>query len=1417
MTKSGICIILTGIMLLISIQWPAHCQSYRFEALPVASGLPNSTTNKLLQDRYGFLWVATWSGLVQYDGYNVRRYRHLPGQPKSLQSNKITCLFEDSKGRLWIGARNSGFYRFDREQDNFISYRKQAEDMNSLSNDNVWAIAEGPDGKLWIGTEKGLNRFDPETSQFIHYENLPTDQRSLSSSFIYDISMSSDGSLWIGTEDGLNRLAPGKNGSQPYFIRYNLSPESEKGIVKNPHNFIYRIKPSGLDPQVIWVGTKSGLKKVAFYDDLYCGIDIGYYLHAPEEPQSLSHNFVTDIMEQPVDEGGYQVWVATFQGLNLMDPKTGKFRRFFASDEEKEHALANNNIRALFQDQTGILWIGTDRGINKLNLKAKPFETLPLAHSANTNSKIITSLVNGGQPNTIWAGARGGGLNKLSLDGCPPQHYSLITPFGSDLNGFISCLSLSRGGRLWIATQGAGLISVAESSIPEKGCAIKQCRQYREGPGANDISDDYVMSVYETRDGAIWAGCWNGGLNRIGPNGELVETFKQTSDYSINLADNPNVHLLETIEHGEAFLWAGTRGGGLLKLKYDAVLHNLLLVRQYRFEASNAGSLSNDFINCIFLDSRERLWVGTENGLNYLERENHQARHLFEKDGLANDIIQSLLEDEDGNIWASTQAGLSRIRFEGDEAEVKNYDTYDGLADQYFYDGAACRNASGALIFGGLSGAHLFYPPQIKEDELPPKIALVDFRLFNQPIRPGQEYKGRAILPQSISSTDKICLTYRENVFSIEFAALHFAQPMKNKYAYRLKGFDKDWAYVDASHRIAHYTNLPYDDYEFQVKASNNDGIWTPEPYTLKLSISPPIWRTGWAYAFYCCLALIAFYGFWQLTLMRANFRHSLKLERLEREKLEEVNQAKFQFFTNISHELRTPLTLIISPLEELIKDYSGNKGLHRAYMRMHQNANKLLTMINQLLDIQKIEAGQLKLCAAEGNILKFLTEVVLSFQGLAHQRGIHLAFEHDEEQILVWYDRAQMEKVMYNLLSNAFKFTPEGGRISVRAQLTEDGRSMEVSVRDTGVGISAEELPRIFDRFYQGKESLGDSRHSGTGIGLALCQNIVSRHKGLITAQSQKGLGSSFTIQLPLGENHLPEDEKFHDFKKTEDPDHYRLSLVEPLMEPARAEGPQPGVKNRPLLLIVEDNDDIRAYLREYLQPGYRIIEAGNGEEALQLALEHAPSLIVSDVAMPKMDGITLCRQIKTSMATSHIPVILLTARTSLIFRINGLETGADDYITKPFNIQLLSTRIHNLITTRKKLQEKYSRGEANLSPSEITVNSLDEEFLQKAISLVEKHIDDSEFSVEDMARALFMSRMQVYRKLKAITGQSPNHFIRTIRLKRAAQLLLANRYTVSEITYQVGFQDLKYFRERFKKEFGISPSEYAAQHNGL
>jgi signal transduction histidine kinase/ligand-binding sensor domain-containing protein/DNA-binding response OmpR family regulator len=1368
-----------------------------FKQLPQELGWSNYSIKDIIQDEKGFLWIASWHGLAKYDGYTIKKYFQSPKQKKGSSSNKIICLFKDSNNSIWVGTSYAGLYKYVPETDSFIQYANDATNSNSLSNNNVWSIAEDPNGHLWIGTQNGLNYFDPEKETFQQFYHQPDQAGSLSNNFIYSLAVTETGDLWVGTEIGLNRLVKNKEGLPKSFINYYFSK-----IDYLQHNFIYTITPCTVQPNVLWIGTSIGLKKVVYDEqDLKNISHKDYYASETLSDKNISHPIIKDLLQD-----GNKLWIATNKGLNLMDITSGTFEHFFY-EKNNPSSLNNDVINSLHKDCFGILWVGADKGLNQVDLNANSFNNLKLTNQNNVDNSIITDIIATGQPNEIWVSSNGGGLNYISINNLSLapriQHYELETQQNSRHANFVSSMLIDKSGSIWASTHGAGLLNIIPPDPLLNTNKLKVQQQFTKEN--QSLKDDYLMALLESEEGDIWIGYWSDGLSRFDKKNNHFHHYQMTSNGEVDLSLFPNVELIETIENGKSYLWVGTRGNGLFKLFFDDKEQTLQLIESY--QAGQNDEISSNFITSIYQENDEVLWIGTESGLNHLNIHSKELKVFLDEDGLNDMIIHGILEDEQGNIWTSTTNGLTSIS--KNHFEINNYNINDGLVDDYFYQ-CGLKTSNGQLIFGGVDGLTIFTPQIIYQDGIPPKVMISEFHLANKPVAIGRLPDGRTILEKSISETTALSLNYQDDVISFEFVGLQFDKPKKNEYAYQLEGFDADWIYKDAGHRIAHYTSLPYDEYVFKVKAANSDGVWS-EPTTLQLTINPPWWHTTWAYGIYSLLFLGLLYGVKRITSMRAEYQHSLQLEKLERQQLEAINRTKLQFFTNISHELRTPLTLIISPLEQLLRAQKGDKKEQRIFNRMYHNATRLLTMISQLLDIRKSEAGLMKLKVAEGNIVKFINENLLAFKGLADQQEIALKLETKFENIPLWFDRDQLEKVFFNLLSNAIKFTPKGGEIKIAIEENKTTGNLQIFIQDNGSGIPEEHLGYIFDRFYQVDNAYGNQQMQGSGIGLALTKNIIDLHQGTISVTSQEMQGTTFTIQLPLGATHFKAEEKIANFKNSEHLDNYLQEnisedniLVKPLAVPKAISN-----KEKPMVLLVEDNVDIRAYLKENLQSHYQIKEAVNGVKGLSLALEELPDLVIADISMPEMDGIELCKQLKTNILTSHIPVILLTARTSLLFKLDGLETGADDYITKPFNMRLLLARVQNLIQSRQQLQLKFAKN-FDLSPVGVVMNSLDETLLAQLKNILEEQLGNGEFSVEELAHKLHMSRMQLYRKTKSLTAKTPSEIIREFRLQRAGDLLKTKRYNIADVTYQVGYNDLKTFRRQFKKFYGVTPSEY-------
>ena len=840
-------------------------------------------------------------------------------------------------------------------------------------------------------------------------------------------------------------------------------------------------------------------------------------------------------------------------------------------------------------------------------------------------------------------------------------------------------------------------------------------------------------------------------------------------------------------------IWIGT-GYGVEVLDPDTGLFS-----HYLSQPGDPNSLSNNSILALAEDSRGWIWIGTHGGLNLFDKEKKQFRAFTTADGLPHNSVLTVVEDKNGNLWMSSPKGISHLRITQHRDSVQfqflNFDQYDGLQGKQYNENGALRTKNGEMVFGGANGFNIFNPDEIAENRMIAPLIITDLQVLNQSIRPNTVYDGRTILKNSVAFTQDVELRHKDNVFSIEFGVLSFFHPEKSNYKYMLEGFDKKWISTTGEHRKVTYTNLDPGDYTFRVIASNNDGVWNEEGIRLRIKVLPPFWKTNYAFAIYAALIFAGLFVTRKLIQQRERMNFAIEQERMEAQRMHELDMMKLKFFTNVSHEFRTPLTLILTPVERMLN--KPNEPIPPGQFELiYRNAKRLLNLVNQLLDFRKLEVQEIRFNPSEGDIVQFVRETVFSFSDLAEKKAIPLRFETTLDKLETIFDQDKLEKILFNLLSNAFKFTPEGGEVSVELQLV-DSSAVRIFVRDTGIGIPADKKDRIFERFFQ-HEVPNAMVNQGTGIGLSITKEFVRAHNGTIIVESEPGKGSCFIVTLPVKAVHVVPLENVS--SQTDE----KIVADEVKVN---------GYHKHPSLLLVEDNEDFRFYLKDNLRLQYNIIEAKDGDDGWEKVLSHLPDLVVSDIMMPGMDGIELCRRIKNDARVSHTPVILLTARSAEEQKIEGFASGAEDYITKPFNFEILQSRIKNLIHQRESFQREF-RKHIDVRASNLNITSLDEKLISHALEIVESKLADPDFSVEELARELGMSRVHLYKKLQALTGKSPIEFIRTLRLQHAAQLLERSQLTVSEIAYKVGFNNPKYFARYFKEEYKVLPSVYSASH---
>jgi signal transduction histidine kinase/ligand-binding sensor domain-containing protein/DNA-binding response OmpR family regulator len=1349
--------------------------SIRFEH--ISAGLSQSTVTCILQDRKGFMWFGTRNGLNRYDGVAFTTFENRVNDSTSLSHSYITALFEDSKGNLWVGTMEGGLNLYNKDNETFTHFIHDKNDPSSISHNNVNCIYEDKNHKMWVGTENGLNYLNPANKTFSSYKFERNNPESLCDNNIGVIFEDGQYRLWIGTRGGGMEFFDQKNKK---FVHHRYNAADVKTISNNVVRTYHKDSQGS-----IWLGTQNGLNLLVEKEG---GAEFVRYQHHKHDPNSLGNNSILSLSE---DAYG-RLWIGTqISGLSIFDKKQNIFHNIYP-DPLDQYSISSNSLWSLFRDKMGSMWIGArNRGLDKWDQHQQKFTQHNITPSGNytLSNKDVTCFLED-ETGNLWIGTDGGGLTYFDRKNNEYTSYihDSSKPNSLGSNAVLSLL-IDRKKRLWVGTWGGGL------NLFEKN--TKTFKHYIHNPSdPASVNGNNIFTMCEDSDGHFWVGVFYGGLNLFDPETGSFKHYNYHPHKPNSLSSN---QIIKIFEDSQKNIWIGTDGAGLDLLRWNG--KDDVSFTHYRYECSKGGRLSSNVINAIVEDKDKNLWIGTGQGLNKINYQKKTFRVYRKENGLPDNVINGVIQDKGGFLWLSTNQGLSKL--DPVTGKVKNYNTTDGLQSQEFIRGSYLKSRTGELFFGGVNGFNSFFPGNIKDKFFKSPLYLTEFRIRNVLIKPDQKDSP---LGKHISETREMTLSYADNDFGLGFAALNYSNALKSKYAYMLEGYDKDWQTV-GTQRNANYAKVPPGTYTFRVKSVNNDGQYNDDEARVRITVLPPWWRTWWAYTLYAMVFLGLLWWYRRNLIRQLRLETDLKLEHLELMKMQEMERVKSNFFANISHEFRTPLTLILSPLKDMFTDnFQGD--FKNQYQIMIRNAERLLRLINQLLDLSKLDSGHMKLEASNLDVVHFLKPIFSSFDSYAKRKRIQYRFEHTDELILMHADADKLEKVITNLLSNAFKFT-ESGEITLSVSRVAD--DIQIIVSDTGMGIAPEYISYIFDHFYQVAHHVYPVDQEGTGIGLALAKELVELHKGTILVESEPGIGTAFKVMLPAAIEPIIDveirDSEWQSFKNKhfmEEGNGLEEKSVNHF-EPLTGE-------EVPLILLVEDNDDMRKYLRERLQRSYHIIEAVNGAEGLKTGTNRMPDLIISDVLMPKMNGIEMCRALKNDVQTSHIPIILLTAQADSTNKIEGLETGADDYVSKPFDSNELEVRVKNLIKSREMLIERYTRSnKLVLEPKEITITPLDEIFIKKVLESIEANISDPEFRVEDLGKDVGMSRMPLYKKIKALTGQTAVEFVRTIRLKRAAQLLKQQQLTVSEVTYDVGFNDLQYFRTCFKKQFGVSPSEYA------
>ncbi|CCH52774.1 histidine kinase [Fibrisoma limi BUZ 3] len=1326
----------------------------KFHKISTAQGLSQSSVVAIHEDKQGFLWLGTADGLNRYDGYGFTVYRHLPHDSTSLPSSHISALDEDSNGRLWVGTITGGACYLDRSTGHFVRVPLLADRRSITIVSSI--VAQGSD--VWVGSDAaGLFHIDTRTrkTRWLSKRGGPVFEPNVTA-----LAEGRNNTCWAGTGDGtiyqlssridrpLRRLVVARKAGAN---RINRLFEDSRGRlwISTEANGVYRLDPGHVQPERV--------------------------LYVPNQPGGINS------VQAFEEDRRHNLWLGTDDGVLVAPGGNLTQSRHYRAGPDSEFGLSSHAVKSIRQDRNGNIWIGTwEAGLNVVYRLTDRFQSLTYKpNEPNGLPARKVTAVGGDRQGGIWIGTNMG-LTYWQPNRHRFTHYRPPNLSGLDVN------------LVYTHPTDQALVGVWNKAFDVWNPKSGRFQNLLGRLTADDTSvTNSVKAFCRARDGRVWVVSQNAGIVRFDPATLQSESIPPAVDGVDVRRLGPGT----VCETADGTLWMGMFNNGLWA--YD-----LRTRRTQHYQASNQrGSLSENHILTLFEDSKKRLWIGTNGGgLNQFDPKTGRFIVYTTEHGLANNTVKGILEDDHGNLWMATNDGLSKLEI--NRRQFTTYTVHDGLPSREFLVGACYKSPDGHMYFGTMDGLAYFHPDSIESSREALPIYLTGLRLFNRPVTVGV---ADSPLQRPVVETDVLTLRHDQSVFTIDFLALNLQNAPNLQYAYRIDAFDPDWNYV-GTQRSATYTNLDPGEYVFRVKAANGAGPWTEATTTLTIRILPPWYRTWWAYTLYALILFATLLAWRRLIKIRERFRSDLRLKTLEAETMREVDRVKTSFFTNISHEFRTPLTLIISPLEKLLTDPApeDSRTLRQQHGLMHRNAQRLLRLINQLLDLAKLEAGHLQPGYSRNTLPDFMSRLVASFDFTAQQHAIDLTFTADFPNVPVWYDPDLLEKTLSNLISNALKFTPDGGQVSVTLHEPEPTLA-RITVQDSGIGMSPDHLTHIFDRFYQ-VDDKSQSKTVGTGIGLALTKELIELVGGAIEVESEPGRGSTFVITLPVGE---PKQ------GATRVPSGNQLSLPKDaiLTQEITRTGSPPAISiRRDLLLIVEDNDELRSYMSELFATQYEVLEAVDGQDGWEKAQTTNPALIISDLMMPRLNGIELCRLVKSHNQTSHIPFILLTARQNTDSQLDGYGAGADDYVSKPFNAHLLQSRVQNLLRTREKLRERFSRV-ITVQPSELTVTSADDQFLTKALQVIEQQLANPDFGINELIDAMNMSETLLYRKLKSLTGLSGNEFIRSIRLKRAAQWLQSEAdLTVSEVAYRVGFRDPAYFTRCFTKEFGRSPKQFAA-----
>lgn len=1323
-----------------------------FRRLSVNNGLSQNTALALTQDHNGKIWVGTIDGLNWYDGYRFAPLYKDLNDSTSLSNNRIYSLCTDAKGTVWAGTL-TGLSRYNIVGNNFTNY--------SLPGGlpvQIFAIEDLDDkNQLLLGTNTGFIIFDKSKGAMNPHPHL---QKTT----IYSICRINNGVL-LGTSSGVYFYQPQDN--SVVQILPELKKEVISSIIHDPRKRVYWL--GSLISGVYCVDEKFQLKKHYHYED-----------KQQRRPLDAVRTLAQD------DKG--RIWIGAINGLFILEPETETIEKHTFSHED-DHSLGHNSVRSILKDNQGGIWVGTYYGgLNYYHPMAPSFDTMTYSTYKNSISdNTVSCIVEDPHTGNLWIGTNDGGLNEYDRKN---NHFSVYRADPHNAHALqsdnIKC-ALPDADGVYIGSHGGGLSYLSTRTRQVENFSFPKAVSF----------DNSCYSLLDGKDGTLWVGSIAG----------LYRFDKKTKKLSLHplvqkQSKLSSLQITTLYRDSKDRIWIGT--------EESLFVYANGKLEEWKDHTSKTPALIQ--ASCIQEDSNHHIWIGSSVGLYQCPHETDKRFIRYStKDGLPNNFIYGILEDGRGRLWITTNRGLSC--FDPSEQTFLNYTVENGLSHNQFNSYGTCKTQDGIFFLGSLKGITYFNPYEFVDNPFSPNAVVTGATIMNQyitSIKDGesnyfQASNGR-LLGMSFPSNRKM--------FNIRFSVINYLSGKRDLFAYKLEGFDEDWAYSvqTTSAPGATYSNLPPGNYIFKVKACNNNGRWSITPTEFFVHITPMWYQTWWAKTLYVVfivggLAFIVYFF-----IAREKMKMQMQIEHLERTKIEEISQEKVRFYINMSHELRTPLSLILAPLEELVDDKNKfDVQVQQKLSYVYRNGRKLLHLVNQLLDFRKAESGALPIHVAMNNADELAGNIFAMFKENAQKRNITYQFRPDLNDRLFPIDKTYIEMMLTNLLSNAFKFTPDGGEITLSTWEKEN--RFGFSIKDNGIGIPTEKLAHIFERFYQANE-----HRQGSGIGLSLVKCLVEKHHGMINVVSEPNKGTEFHIELPSDLQTFSPMEQL-DSKKEKDHEGQTFSLATETMTsddefPEAVQAVEPEESKSPdkiteTILLVDDNKEMVDYLKSNFKSRFITLTAGNGEEALTILKDQKVDIVLSDVMMPGIDGIKLCELIKKNMQTCHIPVILLSAKGSIEAQTAGIRIGADDYIPKPFSMNLLKGKINNILKAKQRLRCYYSNT-IDIDTAKMTSNNLDEEFMSKAIQIVEENIDEEDFTADDLAEKLCVSRSSLYLKMNSVSGEPPANFIRRIRFNKACKLLLEGRYSISEISSKVGFSSPSYFSTSFKKYVGCLPSDY-------